>query len=293
EVTARDEQVIAARESDKWGFAPPGGESYAQVAVRIRDWYERLERDTVVAAHGGTARALIAHLGLAPPQDAAQYSIDQGVVYLFAEKGLTRYAGSRPGIFVKGGSSAVYGFGRWDLTATATRATTRRRAELYVVQHFRPPLQGHDLRRKPWARDRLRGRRLPGAHPADRDGHPALPRQAAARPVALHDAAPRAGSGENPLRRFLRRNHRPAGDDGNADCARHRECRPAREGLFRHQGQVSARARRLHLRRQIRHPRLSRRRPSIRTRDRHAGCRGRDRAQNRAGAYGPGRVDPN
>ena len=92
EVTARDKHVIAARESDKWSFAPPGGESYAQVAVRIRDWYERLERDTVVAAHGGTARALIAHLGLAPPQDAAQYSIDQGVVYLFAEKGLTRYA---------------------------------------------------------------------------------------------------------------------------------------------------------------------------------------------------------
>src|SRR5262245_8538954 len=67
EVTARDEQVIAARESDRWGFAPPGGESYAQVGGRIRDWYERLERDTVVAAHGGTARALIAHLGLAPP----------------------------------------------------------------------------------------------------------------------------------------------------------------------------------------------------------------------------------
>jgi len=92
EVTARDKHVIAARESDKWSFAPPGGESYAQVAVRIRDWYERLERDTVVAAHGGTARALIAHLGYAPPQDAAHYSIDQGVVYLFAEKGLTRYA---------------------------------------------------------------------------------------------------------------------------------------------------------------------------------------------------------
>ena len=92
EVTARDKHVIAARESDKWGFVPPGGESYAQVAVRIRDWYERLERDSVVAAHGGTARALIAHLGLAPPQDAAHYSIDQGVVYLFAETGLTRYA---------------------------------------------------------------------------------------------------------------------------------------------------------------------------------------------------------
>ena len=92
QVMARDERVVAARESDKWGFTPPGGESYAQVAVRIRQWYERLERDTVVAAHGGTARALIAHLGLAAPQDAAHYSIDHGVVYLFAEKRLTRYA---------------------------------------------------------------------------------------------------------------------------------------------------------------------------------------------------------
>jgi broad specificity phosphatase PhoE len=91
QVVARDKQVIAARESDKWSFAPPGGESYAQVAVRIRHWYETVARDTVVAAHGGTARALIAHLGLAPPQDAAHYSIDQGVVYLFAANGLTRH----------------------------------------------------------------------------------------------------------------------------------------------------------------------------------------------------------
>jgi probable phosphoglycerate mutase len=71
---------------------PPGGESYAQVAVRIRRWYESLDRDTVVAAHGGTARALIAHLGLAPPQDATHYSIDQGVVYVFSANGLARYA---------------------------------------------------------------------------------------------------------------------------------------------------------------------------------------------------------
>jgi probable phosphoglycerate mutase len=91
QVMARDQHVIAARESDKWGFAPPGGESYAQVAVRIRDWYETVARDTVVAAHGGTARALIAHLGVAPSQHAAHYSIDQGVVYLFAGNGLTRY----------------------------------------------------------------------------------------------------------------------------------------------------------------------------------------------------------
>ena len=91
DVLARDQDVIARRESDKWGFLPPGGESYEQVSVRIGKWYETVERDTVVAAHGGTARALIAHLELAPPQDATHYSIDQGVVYVFAGGRLTCY----------------------------------------------------------------------------------------------------------------------------------------------------------------------------------------------------------
>jgi len=72
-------------------FLPPGGESYAQLTVRIRAWYQTVERDTVVAAHGGTARALIAHLAIAPPEDATHYSIDQGVVYVFAGGRLARY----------------------------------------------------------------------------------------------------------------------------------------------------------------------------------------------------------
>jgi broad specificity phosphatase PhoE len=92
DVLARDEDIIAKRECDKWGFLPPGGESYAQVTVRIREWYQSVDRDTVVAAHGGTARALIAHLALAPPQDATHYSIDHGVVYIFAGNRLARYA---------------------------------------------------------------------------------------------------------------------------------------------------------------------------------------------------------
>jgi broad specificity phosphatase PhoE len=91
DVLARDKDVVARRESNKWGFLPPGGESYAQLTVRIRAWHETLDRDTVVAAHGGTARALVAHLAIAPPEDAVHYSIDQGVVYVFAAGGLTRY----------------------------------------------------------------------------------------------------------------------------------------------------------------------------------------------------------
>ena len=92
EVLARDKDIALKREADKWGFRPPGGESYAQVTVRISQWYATLERDTVVAAHGGTARALIAHLALVPAQDAAHYSVDQGVVYVFAGNRLARYS---------------------------------------------------------------------------------------------------------------------------------------------------------------------------------------------------------
>lgn len=91
DVLVRDKDVVGRRESNKWGFLPPGGESYAQVTVRIREWYRTIDRDMVVAAHGGTARALIAHLAIAPPEDATHYSIDHGVVYIFAGNRLTRY----------------------------------------------------------------------------------------------------------------------------------------------------------------------------------------------------------
>jgi len=49
-VLKRDRDVVARRESNKWGFKPPGGESYAQVTMRISAWYETVEKDTLVAA---------------------------------------------------------------------------------------------------------------------------------------------------------------------------------------------------------------------------------------------------
>jgi broad specificity phosphatase PhoE len=92
DVLKRDKDVVARREGNKWRFQPPGGESYEQLAVRVGAWYATVVRDTVVTAHGGTARALIGLLGVAPPEQAAHYAIDQGVVYVFAESRLTRYA---------------------------------------------------------------------------------------------------------------------------------------------------------------------------------------------------------
>ena len=86
-----DPQRIAAREHDKWHFVPPGGESYEAVSARIREWYQNLTRDTVAVAHGGTARGLIAHLGIAKPVAAPLVDIEQGVVYVFEADRLTRY----------------------------------------------------------------------------------------------------------------------------------------------------------------------------------------------------------
>jgi probable phosphoglycerate mutase len=88
----RDPQRIAQREHDKWHFLPPNGESYEMVSRRMRAWYDTLDRDTVAAAHGGTARGLMATLGIAKPAVAPLIDIAQGEVYVFQGDQLTRYA---------------------------------------------------------------------------------------------------------------------------------------------------------------------------------------------------------
>jgi broad specificity phosphatase PhoE len=85
QMQASDPQIFATRETDKWGVPPPGGESYAAVTLRVRDWYDSLITDTVAVAHGGTARALLVALGIEEPDSAADLTIEQGVVYVFSD----------------------------------------------------------------------------------------------------------------------------------------------------------------------------------------------------------------
>jgi probable phosphoglycerate mutase len=92
EIVQRDRAIVDAREARKWRFRPPGGETYEEVARRVGEWYATLTSDTVVTAHGGTARALVGHLGIALPDDAVHRPIEQGVVYVFAQRTLTRHA---------------------------------------------------------------------------------------------------------------------------------------------------------------------------------------------------------
>jgi probable phosphoglycerate mutase len=92
EIQAHDPDVLQRRERDKWDFLPPGGESYREVAKRVAAWYATVTRDTVVAAHGGVARALMANFHILPEDDATHADILHGVVYVFDGGTLARYS---------------------------------------------------------------------------------------------------------------------------------------------------------------------------------------------------------
>jgi probable phosphoglycerate mutase len=92
EIQARDPDVLARRDRDKWDFVPPGGESYRQVADHVGAWYASVTRDAVVVAHGGVARVLMANFHILPEEEATHADIQQGVVYVFANGTMSRYA---------------------------------------------------------------------------------------------------------------------------------------------------------------------------------------------------------
>jgi len=92
EIAARNPDVLAERDRNKWDFVPPGGESYRELASRIAEWYRALTRDTVVAGHGGGVRVLMAMFRVLPREEATHAQIAQGVVYVFSEGIMARYA---------------------------------------------------------------------------------------------------------------------------------------------------------------------------------------------------------
>jgi probable phosphoglycerate mutase len=92
QLQAEDPELFARRQAEKWTVAPPGGETYASVQIRMRDWYDALRADTVAVAHGGTARALMVALGFETPMSAADLTIEQGAVYVFSDGGLRKYS---------------------------------------------------------------------------------------------------------------------------------------------------------------------------------------------------------
>jgi broad specificity phosphatase PhoE len=58
ELPKADPDGYAARLADIWGWRPTGGESYRMLSDRVALWLEGVERDAVVASHGGVSRVL-------------------------------------------------------------------------------------------------------------------------------------------------------------------------------------------------------------------------------------------
>ena len=92
EMQAKDPELFAQRQLEKWTVSPPGGESYVAVQARMQSWYDSVREDTVAVAHGGTARALMVALGIETPLSAADLTIEQGAVYVFRDGGLQKYS---------------------------------------------------------------------------------------------------------------------------------------------------------------------------------------------------------
>ncbi len=61
EIKAVDNAHRRARKVDRWAIAPPGGESYAQGAVRIGAWLAARQGDAVIVTHSGIMR-IVSHL---------------------------------------------------------------------------------------------------------------------------------------------------------------------------------------------------------------------------------------
>lgn len=78
DVQKAEREQAQLRKRDKWGFVPPGGESYRMLAERVRPVLAGLERETVIVSHGGVARAVLALVGAVSPQKAALIDIWQG-----------------------------------------------------------------------------------------------------------------------------------------------------------------------------------------------------------------------
>jgi probable phosphoglycerate mutase len=70
ELRQQDPDQVAARERDKWGFLPPGGESYRLLSERVEAWLASIARPTMAVSHGGVGRVLRRHLLDLDPHEA-------------------------------------------------------------------------------------------------------------------------------------------------------------------------------------------------------------------------------
>ncbi|MGV8839830.1 MAG: histidine phosphatase family protein [Bauldia sp.] len=70
------------RQADKWGYVPPGGESYAMLADRVTRWLGSIDRDTVAVSHGAVGRVVQGLLLGVGPEDVPNLPIPQDRMFV-------------------------------------------------------------------------------------------------------------------------------------------------------------------------------------------------------------------
>jgi broad specificity phosphatase PhoE len=82
EVARTDPAGYAARDADRWSARPPGGESTADGAARVRPFIEEIAGPTVIVTHGGLNRAIKVLIGALDRAAAARFTTPQDRFYM-------------------------------------------------------------------------------------------------------------------------------------------------------------------------------------------------------------------
>lgn len=81
QVKARFPEERGSRKADRWNFRPAGGESFADVEVRVDAWLAACKRPTVAAAHAGIVRVLMKRAGRLGREEAPRWPVPQGRIF--------------------------------------------------------------------------------------------------------------------------------------------------------------------------------------------------------------------
>lgn len=93
ELAETDPDLVSRRRDDKWGFVPPGGESYEMLAERIGRWLVSVDRPSVVVSHGGVFRVLRGLLEGGETVKIPKYDVPQDRVFVWRNSRMTIVSG--------------------------------------------------------------------------------------------------------------------------------------------------------------------------------------------------------
>ncbi len=89
EFKAKNRETYYERKNNMWTFRPKGGESHADIVVRIKSWYDSLQAQGkyVVTAHGAVGRVTRHILAGIPADEVSKFVFPQDKIFVFSNGG--------------------------------------------------------------------------------------------------------------------------------------------------------------------------------------------------------------